>query len=160
MDVMSYVMGTSQINPNVLKTVLDDEIKRKGGAKIDELRFDLDVEETIENRDHYINFTNMDQIKKVLDNDMNIVILYRYSGCGDVQMYYREYYRCNTAAKLSGTSAVVPSQDNVGRGSGGFADSNEPITVTFETEERLIPVSAKYKKYYDEYEILKVYATI
>lgn len=158
---MSYVMGTSQINPNVLQTVLDEEIKRKSGVKIDDLRFDLDVEETQEGS-KYINFTNMEQIKKVLDNDMNIVILYQYSGCGDGQTYYREYHRCNTTAKLSGTSAVIPSFGRIGNGDTyyGYNASNEPITVTFETEERLTPVSAKYNKYYNDYEILAAYATI
>lgn len=162
MDVMSYVMGTSQINPNVLQTVLDEEIKRKSGVNLGELRFNLDIEETQEGYSTYVNFTNMDQIKKVLDNDMNIVILYRNSDCCSINTWYREYYRCNTTAKLSGTSAVIPSQKMVDTGSigGGYTDEKEAITVTFETEERLTPVSAKYKRYHNGYEIIAAYATI
>lgn len=132
-----------------------------GGAKIDDLRFDLDVEEVVEMYTTYINFTNMDQIKKVWDNDMNIVILYRKSDCCGITANYREYLRCKTTAKLSGVNAVIPSQGMEGSyTSGGYDDYKEAITVTFETGERLTPVSAKYRKNNSGNEILSAYATI
>lgn len=107
----------------------------------------------------------MDQIKKVWDNDMNIVILYRDSSCCGVFTNYREYLRCNTTAKLSGTSAVIPSQSPIvdtyiSVNSGGYIEDFGAITVTFETEERLTPVSAKCKKPYSGIEIIAAYATI
>ena len=149
---------------------VDGKVKRApyraggGGAKINDLRFNLDIREVTEGYNDYVNFANMDQIKKVLDNDMNIVILYRLSNCCGVTTGYREYLRCNTTAKLSGTTAVIPSQgtvrDSGGRLNGGYLESDEAITVTFETEERLTPVSAKYKKYNSNLEIIAAYATI
>lgn len=148
---------------------VDGKVKRApyraggGGAKINDLRFDLDIvgaEASV--NINYVNFTNMDQIKKVLDNDMNIVILYRLSNCCGVTTGYKEYRRCNTTAKLSGNTAVIPSQSTMGISSpkGGYLESDEAITVTFETEERLTPVSAKYRKYDWNCEILAAYATI
>ena len=134
-----------------------------GGARIDDLRFDLDIKKVAEGYNGYVNFTNMDQIKKVWDNDMNIVILYRNSNCCGVTTGYREYRRCNTTAKLSGNTAVIPSQSTMGISGaavGGYLESDEAITVTFETEERLTPVSAKYKLHTSEYEIIAAYATI
>lgn len=149
---------------------VDGKVKRApyraggGGAKIDDLRFDLDIREEVSGYDAYVNFTNMDQIKKVLDNDMNIVILYRLSNCCGVTTGYIDYLRCNTTAKLSGTTAVIPSQsmprDCGGGLNGSYLESYEAITVTFETEERLTPVSAKYKKYNSNFEIIAAYATI
>lgn len=85
---------------------VDGKVKRApyraggGGAKIDDLRFDLDTENVVEGSNPYVKFTNMDQIKKVWDNDMNIVILYRSSTCCGVTTGYKEYRRCNTTAKL------------------------------------------------------------
>ena len=146
---------------------VDGKVKRApyraggGGAKINDLRFDLDIEEVVEGSNTYINFTNMDQIKKVWDNDMNIIILKRISDCCGITTKYREYLRCNTTAKLSGTSAVVPSQaidDDYGKA--GYHDSYESIKVMFETEERLTPVSAKCRKVSASEEIIAAYATI
>lgn len=146
---------------------VDGKVKRApyraggGGAKIDDLRFGLDIRDMSHSTD--VDFTNMDQIKKVLDNDMNIVILYRLSNCCGVTTGYREYRRCNTTAKLSGNTAVIPSQSTMGisgRAVGGYLESDEAITVTFETEERLTPVSARYKKWNSDYEIIAAYATI
>lgn len=147
---------------------VDGKVKRApyraggGGAKINDLRFNLDIREVVEGYNAHVNFTNMDQIKKVLDNDMNIVILYRESNCCGVFMKYIEYLRCNTTAKLSGTTAVIPTQSmyGVSGNNGGYLESDEAITVTFETEERLTPVSAKYKKHSSSYEIIAAYATI
>ena len=148
---------------------VDGKVKRApyraggGGAKIDDLRFDLDIREAVEGSNTYVNFTNMDQIKKVWDNDMNIVILKRISNCCGVFTRYREYLRCNTTAKLSGTKAVVPSQYIEGGNSGylsGYEDLYEAITVMFETEERLTPVSAKCRKTDISEEIIAAYATI
>ena len=145
---------------------VDGKVKRApyraggGGARIDDLRFDLDVEEVRVGSNTYVNFTNMDQIKKVWDNDMNIVIIERTSNCCGVFVKYKEYLRCNTTAKLSGTSAVVPSQYADGcNGRGGYTDSEGAITVMFETEERLTPVSAKCRKY-SYVEGVTAYATI
>ena len=49
---------------------VDGKVKRApyraGGAKIDDIRFDLDIREVVEGPYTYVNFTNMDQIKKVL----------------------------------------------------------------------------------------------
>ena len=134
-----------------------------GGAKINDLRFDLDIREVVEGSNTYVNFTNMDQIKKVWDNDMNIVILKRNSSCCGIYTKYREYLRCNTTAKLSGTSAVIPSQYIDGGStsiSTGYNEAYEAITVMFETEERLTPVSAKYRKVNTSEEIVAAYATI
>ena len=147
---------------------VDGKVKRApyraggGGAKIDDLRFNLDIREVTEGYNTYVNFTNMDQIKKVWDNDMNIVILIRNSNCCGVFTKYKEYYRCNTSAKLSGTSAVVPyyPPEDTNGNNGGYGDSSEAITVMFETEERLTPVSAKYRKINASEEIIAAYATI
>ena len=142
---------------------VDGEVKRApygaggGGAKIDDLRFDLDIEESVGvNGYTYVNFTNMDQIKKVWDNDMNIVILYRNSSCCGATIKIVEYFRCNTTAKSSSTSAIIPSSSNTG---GYNTHIHEAITIMFQTEERLTPVSAKFRVYTD-YEILAAYATI
>ena len=148
---------------------VDGKVKRApyraggGGANIDDLRFNLDIREEVSGYTAYVNFTNMDQIKKVWDNDMNIVILYRNSNCCGVFTKYIEYLRCNTTAKQSGTTAVIPSQTEysvAGNTGGSYLESDQAITVTFETEERLTPVSAKYKKYNSNDEIIAAYATI
>ena len=147
---------------------VDGKVKRApyraggGGANIDDLRFNLDIREEVSGYNAYVNFTNMDQIKKVWDNDMNIVILYRNSNCCGVFIKYIAYLRCNTTAKPSGTTAVIPSQcdHNVSNNNGGYHESDQAITVTFETEERLTPVSAKYKKSSSGDEIIAAYATI
>lgn len=140
---------------------VDGEVKRApygaggGGAKINDLRFDLDFEEVVEGSNTYVNFTNMDQIKKVLDDDMNIVILYRTSSCCGVNVGILQYFRCNTTAKPSGTNVFIPC---FGR-TYSYNENSQAIIVTFETEERLTPVSAKFRVHTD-YEILAVYATI
>lgn len=147
---------------------VDGKVKRApyraggGGAKIDDLRFNLDIREVVDGYSTYVNFTNMDQIKKVWDNDMNIVILIRNSNCCGVFTKYQEYYRCKTSAKLRNNSAVVPyyPPKNVNGDHGGYEDGSEAIIVTFETEERLTPVSAKYRKLNTSEEIIAAYATI
>ena len=101
MDVMSYVMNTSEVNPNVLRTVLNEEIEKNSGMKLDDLRFDLDVKEIpgSNSSTFYLIFTNLEQIKKVLDNDMNIVIITQTSGCGDPYCTVINYLKCNTTKK-------------------------------------------------------------
>ena len=160
---LAEVEEIQEVTPTTKAFVeVDGEVKRApygaggGGSKIEDLRFDLDIEETEGNT--YISFTNMEQIKKVLDNDMNIVIIFRNSGCCGITVYSKEYYRCNTTAKLSGTSAVIPFVDDWSSSHDSYSDSQGAITVTFETEERLTPVSAKSRKYIGE--VIAAYATI
>ena len=142
---------------------VDGEVKRApygaGGANLDELRFNLDVEETQEGSNTYISFTNMDQIKKVLDNDMNIVFIIQKSGCG-TQVSYREYLRCSTTAKTSGSTATIPFITSAGGSIDSFSSNYGSIVVTFDSEERLNPVSARliHNSYTNGY--IAVYATI
>lgn len=153
MDVMSYVMGTSQINPNVLKPILDGEIKKKGGAKIEELRFELDAEIVTENSNKYIKFTNMEQIKKVLDRNMDIYIIYHSTGCGEFTNYYDAFFRCGDTIKFDGLNGSIKRITSAN----AYVDT---IKVVFEDEAHLSPVSAKLSISTSFLSIVSIYATI
>lgn len=150
-------------NANYLLEV-NGEMKRtpfisegSGNANLEDLVFDLDV-----NADSTIlYFTNAAQIQKVLDNHMNIAVIYSYVASGTNQVSFIEFVSvtdCLVDATASGI-AYVKAKNLYG--SGGYFYITIPVDGSdYENGTFTVTGNAYISSMYSGYTLLRAYATL
>lgn len=98
----------------------------------------------------YINLIDMGQVKKILDNSMDVFVIYRYASCSTTTTRYCEFKKCDDTMIVSGNEGTI-------RYMTGAGDISQ-ITIVFNNYN--YPISAKIKVSAEFVDIISIYATI
>lgn len=148
---------------------VNGEVKRApygaGGAKIEDLRFNLDFEHKEYHEEggtggggssYWIELTNAEQIKRILENDMTVVVIRKITSSHNA-IVVDTYYRCNTLMNKSSNIGYAPFSTSSENGY-SYDYGWGAMMIVFDSYDNTIPINAQIIEKSGEY--VAVYATV